>query len=193
VNEKTQDRRVRKTKKALRDGLAVLMTEKNIRDITVRELCDLVDLNRGTFYLHYRDVFDLQQQIENEVVEEINEILEQHMPGENQQVYALLVELLHYIKENASLCNMLLGSNNNNSFLDKLCLIIENRCLSIWLEQHRFQNSDEENLSYFCSYVVHGYVAVIAKWARTGMVIPPEQLSRLMGNMGMYGIGFLQR
>ena len=51
------DRRVRKTRAQLRAGLARLMQKKNIREITVTELVDEVDINRSTFYLHYEDIY----------------------------------------------------------------------------------------------------------------------------------------
>ena len=57
------DRRVRKTKALLLKGLTQLMEEKDVNHISVRELTDLVDLNRGTFYLHYRDIFDMVNQV----------------------------------------------------------------------------------------------------------------------------------
>lgn len=187
------DRRVRKTKKALREGLARLMTEKNIRDISVRELTDLVDLNRATFYLHYRDIDDFLQRIEDEVITEISTILSQHLPQkEGDTPYPLLVALLTYITENQELCKMFFGNNSGRSFLDKLCAIVEERCLRNWLLNClRFQASDEE-LSYFCSYVVYGYVAIIARWVQTGMHTPPEELAAMMNDIGRHGIGFLQ-
>ncbi len=60
------DRRVRKTKAQLREGLAHLMLEKSIKEITVKELVDEVDINRSTFYLHYADIYQMLQQIEEE-------------------------------------------------------------------------------------------------------------------------------
>lgn len=57
--ENTTDRRVRKTRGQLRQGLVRLMREKSIQDITVKELCEECDINRGTFYLHYTDVYQL--------------------------------------------------------------------------------------------------------------------------------------
>ena len=53
------DRRVRKTKAQLRAGLARLMQKKSIKEITVKELVDEVDINRSTFYLHYSDIYNL--------------------------------------------------------------------------------------------------------------------------------------
>jgi len=54
--QKKTDRRVRKTKTQLRNGLAMLMKEKSVGEITVKELVDQVDINRSTFYLHYPDI-----------------------------------------------------------------------------------------------------------------------------------------
>lgn len=74
--EKTVDRRVRKTKNQLRQGLARLMVKKSLKEITVKELTDLVDMNRGTFYLHYRDIYDMAEKIEDEIMVEFQDILD---------------------------------------------------------------------------------------------------------------------
>ena len=72
--EKT-DRRIRKTKAQLRRGLAKLLKEKTIKEITVKELVEEVDINRSTFYLHYTDIYDLLEQTENDLKNEILEIV----------------------------------------------------------------------------------------------------------------------
>ena len=61
---KKEDRRVRRTKKLLTQALTELMQQKQIKDITVTELTEKADMNRGTFYLYYRDVFDMIEKIE---------------------------------------------------------------------------------------------------------------------------------
>ena len=58
MDDKT-DRRVRKTKKQLRQALTSLMMEKSVSEIPEREIAELADVNRGTFYAHYKDVNDL--------------------------------------------------------------------------------------------------------------------------------------
>ena len=64
---KTEDSRVRRTKRLLRQGLTELLQEKSIKKITVRELSERVDINRGTFYLHYKDIYDLVSFLEPEL------------------------------------------------------------------------------------------------------------------------------
>ena len=68
MKEEILDRRVRKTRRQLKECLTRLLKEKKIQDITVRELAEMADINLGTFYLHYKDVFDLMDQIKNELV-----------------------------------------------------------------------------------------------------------------------------
>ena len=67
VEVKKEDRRVRKTKRLLRGALTDLLKEKPIQEIKVREIADMVDINRGTFYQHYRDVYDMLNSIEDEI------------------------------------------------------------------------------------------------------------------------------
>ena len=72
------DRRVRRTRKQLRECLVTLLKQKKVQDITVRELTELADLNRGTFYLHYKDVFDLLEQTETELLGKLNSVIQKH-------------------------------------------------------------------------------------------------------------------
>ena len=71
MEEQKIDRRVRKTKSQLRQALMQLMTEKPFKSISVRELSERADINRGTFYIHYRDVSDLLQHLEDEMAERL--------------------------------------------------------------------------------------------------------------------------
>ena len=82
MNNGADDRRVRKTKKALRQGLVSLLEKKKLKDITVRELTDTVDLHRGTFYVHYRDIYELYEKMWQEAIQEIRDIFRQYPPEE---------------------------------------------------------------------------------------------------------------
>ena len=69
------DRRVRKTKMQLSQGLARLMQKKSIKEITVKELVDEVDINRSTFYLHYTDIYQMLEKIEEEAMADIRDAI----------------------------------------------------------------------------------------------------------------------
>ena len=73
------NRRIIYTKKVIRDSLIDLLQSKEIHQVTVTDICKKADINRGTFYTHYKDAFDLLQSIEDElfniIVEYIDETL----------------------------------------------------------------------------------------------------------------------
>ena len=64
---KKEDRRVKKTEKALAEALSKLLVDKKIQNITIRELTETADLHRSTFYTHYTDIYDLYEKLENEL------------------------------------------------------------------------------------------------------------------------------
>ena len=74
------DRRIRKTRDTLKRTLAELVREKDLRDITVRDITEKADLNRGTFYLHYKDVYDLMEKMEDDLISEIQEMIDTSRP-----------------------------------------------------------------------------------------------------------------
>ena len=78
MEEKVVDRRVRKTKRQLRLALMKLMADKSIKDISVRELAAIADINRGTFYIHYKDVYDLLSSLEDELADGLVAVCRRH-------------------------------------------------------------------------------------------------------------------
>ncbi len=69
------DSRIQKTKKSIFDAFVSLRAKKPLEKITVKELTDTARISKQTFYLHYRDMYDLANQIENELIEEMCRIL----------------------------------------------------------------------------------------------------------------------
>ena len=67
------DQRVRLTKSMIKSAFLDLLSKKNVRHITVRELCEKAQINRATFYAHYMDIYDLKQQLENELLSSFSE------------------------------------------------------------------------------------------------------------------------
>ena len=86
MKNETLDRRVRKTRQQLQHCLAVLLKEKKIQEITVREITEMADLNRGTFYLHYKDVFDLLEKVELELLDELDGTLQKYQASDLHQM-----------------------------------------------------------------------------------------------------------
>lgn len=65
------DLRVERTKRSIKEAFLKLRKEKPLEKITVKELAELAFINKATFYSHYQDIYDLSEQLENEVVASI--------------------------------------------------------------------------------------------------------------------------
>ena len=122
--EKRTDRRVRKTKAQLRAGLASLMKEKNVNDITVKELVEAVDINRSTFYLHYTDIRNMLESVEHEMLEEIEDLIRDHPIGLNENTFLFIADLFSILETNKDLCAALIGPTGDMAFIYKIEKII---------------------------------------------------------------------
>ena len=67
------DRRIRYTKKIIKETFLNLLEEKELNKITVSEICRISDINRATFYRYYLDVYDLLDKIQQDFIEELKE------------------------------------------------------------------------------------------------------------------------
>lgn len=73
-----EDRRVRKTKKALQDVFCEMIKEKTLNEITIKELCARADINKSTFYLHYSDIYDLADSVQNLLIQGVCAIIDEY-------------------------------------------------------------------------------------------------------------------
>ena len=73
------------------------MQEKSIKEITVKELVEEVDINRSTFYLHYTDIFNMLSTIEEELLEEIRQTSQNHPVSPfNESSFPFIEDIFSY-------------------------------------------------------------------------------------------------
>lgn len=191
LSEAKADRRIRKTKKALRDGLTKLMEEKSIKDISVKELTDMIDINRGTFYLHYKDVFDMIEQIEAELFHDFTSVMLAHNPKTmNGTPLPLLKDIFIFLKENATICEALMSSNGDIAFVNQLKEIVRNKCLNACMELYR--NGKIENWEYYYSFILSGCIGLFETWLNNGLTETPEHMAKLAEIMILGGMQVFQ-
>ncbi len=191
MSKEGTDRRVRKTKKQLLLGLTSLMQEKSVKEITVRELSELVDINRGTFYLHYKDIYDMVEQIEKEMFEEFNQMLNKYPIKElDGKPLPMLIDVFRFIENNAEMCKVLLGKNGDIAFVNSLKDVVKERCLNDWIEI--FNTQKAQNFEYFYSFIVSGCIGLLENWLQSGMKESAKEMAILAEEMIMKGIAVLK-
>lgn len=118
------DRRQRKTRKAILNACISLIEEKDFAKITVNDIANRADINRGTFYLHFLDKYDMMESFEMEMIEKIEEAIVKNLPEKPSNIdfietrYDTLVQLLSSFEENKDLMRFILKANYA-SFLTK--------------------------------------------------------------------------
>lgn len=133
--ERGEDRRIRKSKKALQEALIRLLSKKSIGEITIKELTDEADVHRGTFYHHYSDAMDLKVQTEREIAEQLTEILSSVPQSRLEQgPYPLLVRVLEYLEDNREIAKMLASEHGAPWLMEELCAAGLREMLVSWIE-----------------------------------------------------------
>ena len=184
--QKKEDRRVRRTKKLLTQALTQLLQEKQINEITVKELTDLADMNRGTFYLYYKDMFDMLEKIEDGMFEALDEIVSLHEHGDvSQQTKPILLDLFHFIKENQEMCRVLLSPHGDMNFLHRLNEVVREKCLKAWPDIRK--EKGEADFDYHYSFVVFGCAGIIRAWVNRNCPESAEIMAEMAYGMILRG------
>lgn len=192
MKSETLDRRVRKTRQQLRHCLAVLLKEKKIQEITVREITEMADLNRGTFYLHYKDVFDLLEKVEMELLDELDGTLQKYQASDlHQKPSKIFTDLFICVQENAEMVQILLGENGDLNFVNQIKERVREKCLKDWMELFRTQ--DSKLFDAFNAFIVSGYLGLVTYWLQDGMKESPEELACIAEQIMLKGIKILER
>ena len=187
MKEGTIDRRIRKTKQQLRQSLTALLKEKRIENITVRELAELADINRGTFYLHYKDAFDLLRQIEDELLDELETVLAKYQPGEiRQNGVRIFTDIYQLAQKNSELVTILLGEHGELNFVTRPNKILRDKCLHDWLEY--FRTEDRQEFDHYYVFIVSGCIGLLQYWLNHNMKETPEELASLTEQIILNGV-----
>lgn len=189
---KTIDRRIVRTKLAIRDALVALIKEKGFDTLTVRDIVARADINRGTFYLHYKDKFDLLEQTETEILEGIQHIflqansLDSGNVAKSESLQQFLIIMLEYVKEHANLIHAILGLQGDYSFIARIRSMLEQN-----LKEGALSGLNAENFlvprEYLIAYVFHAHLGVLQSWLAAGCKETPQEMARIFFQLSFDG------
>ena len=174
------DRRVRKTRALLTQGLIQLLREKDIRDISVKELSDLVDINRGTFYLHYSDIYDMVNKIEDDLFAQFAAVLRKDLSETNllNAHDQILLDIFKVLNENREITRVLIGPHGDLTFVNRMKDMVKNQLETLFQEKLK-----EPGFEYLFAFIVSGYVGVFETWLDSDNPLSEEYISQLCANL----------
>ena len=177
--ENKEDRRVRKTKKALREGLIELLNEKNIQHITVRELTDKVDIHRSTFYANFMDIYDLYSHVEDNVIREINDIISADCIFEPNVFFNRLLE---YVNKNRQISRLFFGGNINTALFERITELFKKSCVDYWCKEYNVTNISKE-MDFYIQFNLSGALGVIGMWVSKNFEYSMEALGIMLADI----------
>lgn len=122
-----EDRRVRKTKSAIKHAFIQLLKERGLENITVQDIADKADINRGTFYLHYEDKYLLLTDMEDECIDQISKFTQfSEIQGDNVEMIATLFidkvlrNIIQHVYDNLDFYNTILSLERKSRLEEKV-------------------------------------------------------------------------
>lgn len=184
--ETKNNRRVRFTRSALREALIDLILEKPLVSITVKDICARADINRSTFYLHFKDVTDILRTTEDEIIEHMHE----RECRELQEIKGFFIDFLEQIRSNPRIMKViqvLCSEQGDPYFVRKLQTMTYEAFLDGW-DMHMMPEMSEQRKLLVFSYIISGMVSMLSTWATRAQDTPTEQVVSLLMGLMWHGL-----
>ena len=189
------NRSVRNTKRRLREGLLSLMEKKPINEISVKELTELADVNRGTFYFHYQDIYDLLRDMEQDFFENFDRTLSENKPALDEDGFPILdaegAPYLHavfsFIDQNRDFCRIMLSPRGDMQFVELVKHRVDSQCRFFW--QILAPGADEERRGMYNAFLINGLIGLIQEWVNDRRDLSVESISELTATLILASVG----
>ena len=181
--ETTVDRRILRTKKAIREAFLSLLSEMTFEDITVSALSERAGINRKTFYLHYPSTRELYDEIRRKEMFRISHLDCWKKLGTNEMdPYEVFLEMNRLIEEDRMLYRALFSPVSASATLQKIKELI--------LESDEFQvlRRTRPDLDYYLDYTISGLFSLYLRWLHDPHHISIEELARIATELTYHGL-----
>lgn len=183
--EKT-DRRIGKTQKSIRDALMNILKEKNVSQITIKELAESANINRKTFYMHYSSIDDIFDKIENETIEKFLLILDKCDFFHNQfNESAFFTSLNDVINDDFDFYQKLIRANSYNFLLIKVKKILKDTIIERFYKE---LDNDKEVLNLYAEFTASGIMSMYLEWFNMSSNLSLEDLGKTASNIAFKGL-----
>ena len=178
------DKRVLKTKRVIRKAFMTLLADKDLEKISVKEVAAFAEVDRKTVYNYYKGVNEILEEIENELTASFERATEEYLSDLSEPRNAY-VALVHFIKENYEICNLLLRCSSNTRLVNKTVGILREKIRGI-LQKHPLV--DAEKIELAAEYVTAGTFAAYRSWFLSENRKSLEEFSEELAVLSLCGL-----
>ncbi|MCR5144383.1 MAG: TetR/AcrR family transcriptional regulator [Lachnospiraceae bacterium] len=173
------DIRIRTTKEIIKNCFRNLLENKAFDKITVKDICEKSHISRPTFYNHYRDIYDLLEDYERDILVELDLFNVENITNNPDKLRDLIENILTHVENNKKLYQVIFKTNGNR-FYELITDYSIKKILDKSKNLNIFENENEANI-YF-SYHSFGFLYVIEKWILedTKYILSKKELSNIL-------------
>ncbi|GGD60990.1 TetR/AcrR family transcriptional regulator [Paenibacillus nasutitermitis] len=183
--ENSTDMRVIRSRTLMENALLSILEEEGIKGLTVKNLCEKAGINRGTFYLHYKDIFHLIE--ETAFIQGLLSVFEpihiqelMHHPDQ-QGAYPPITRAFQYMHKHASFFRALFHSGAPAELRERLQYLVGTRLYeNLKRDQSTMNNESRLFTDYAIAYLGNAQFGIIQHWFMTDRAIPPEDIARML-------------
>ena len=183
MNAKGENNRsVRNTKKRLYESLMKLVGKKPLNQVTVKEITEDADVNRSTFYFHYQDVGSMVVEMEDKFLQDFSVAL----TALEQKSHDFIVILVRCLENHRDLCRLLLGSNGDMAFVEKMKAIVAEKCSKIWKDA--VPELTDVEASAMDTFLIGGVMSTLQTWILSERRVPAKEITDILNRLIFDGI-----
>ena len=184
---KKVDLRVKKTKRLIRNSVAALLKEKDVDSITVKEVAELADINRKTFYNYYANVSQVVDEIENEIVDTFCMLMRDlDLQTILQNPLNVFQKLIDVLNQDPDLYTNLIHMNGNLNLINRIADEIKLQTKEIYADQTSLRG---ERLDIVLEFLYNGIFYAFRKWLHSEQTLSLEEVSGDIGRLAVGGLG----
>ena len=183
MNAKGENNRsVRNTKKRLYESLMKLVGKKPLNKVTVKEITEDADVNRSTFYFHYQDVGSMVVEMEDKFLQDFSVAL----TALEQKSHDFIAILVRCLENHRDLCKLLLGSNGDMAFVEKMKAIVAEKCSKIWKDA--VPELTDVEASAMDTFLIGGVMSTLQTWILSERRVPAKEITDILNRLIFDGI-----
>lgn len=195
MRENYTDLRVVRTMESIKEAFVELIEEKGFEAITVKDITTKAKINRGTFYAHYQDKYDLMNRYQEEFMIEMSTIAKQHIAklmtsistnNPIKQPLDIAIFIFEFLERNRKFIKAILGPNGDLSFQTKL----KNFMWKAIFENHDTPIQPGKLLvpgEYLISYIASAHIGVIQQWLLEDRKETPQEMAQILSTITFNG------
>lgn len=187
--------KTKKTKQLIQKCFIQILEKKSFESITIGDIAKQAKINRGTFYLHFQDKFDLLEHIEQRLFADLGNHIDELQSSyssthtfEKRQEH-LAATLFSFIEMNSPILKIFLSNHGRAGF--------HIRFRDAFSEKVRFNLEKNESINdnlkvpmeYFLSFIMSAFLGLIEQWVQNGLDKTPQEMTSLYIDI----ISFIQK